>query len=25
VIVFVVDKANTKAIEKLFAVGFTFF
>ena len=25
VIVFVVDKANTKAVEKLFAVGFTFF
>ena len=25
VIVFVVDKANTKAIEKLFAVGFNFF
>ena len=25
VIVFVVDKANTKAVEKLFSVGFTFF
>jgi trk system potassium uptake protein TrkA len=25
VIVFVVDKENTKAVEKLFAVGFTFF
>jgi trk system potassium uptake protein TrkA len=25
VIVFVVDKANTKAIEKLFSVSFSFF
>ncbi|MBT4211082.1 MAG: Trk system potassium transporter TrkA, partial [Porticoccaceae bacterium] len=25
VIVFVVDKENTKAVEKLFSVGFTFF
>jgi trk system potassium uptake protein TrkA len=25
VIVFVVDKENTKAVEKLFAVGFSFF